>query len=92
MSYADINITVTDDVASADDGVTYSWLVWQGGSGAPAGKLRVSNDLAFFTDGSTNYIFNVAEGGTGGVTFTVTADVGSITVISTDYQWQVYPA
>jgi len=38
------------------------------------------------------YAFLVAEGGTGGVAFTVTGDVGSITVGSTDYQWQVYLA
>jgi len=88
--YADIDITVVDDVASADDGATFSWEVWEGGTGAPTGKMRVSNDRAFFTYDGTNYIFEVSEGGTGGVTFTVTDDVGSITVGATDYQWQVY--
>ena len=92
IDYADITITVTGDIATATDGVGYSWDVFEGGSGAPAGKLRVSGDIAYFTDAATNYAFLVAEGGTGGVAFTVTSDVGSITVGATDYQWQVYPA
>ena len=90
IDYADITITVVDDVASADDVATFSWDVWEGGPGAPDGKLRVTNDIAYFTYNGVDYAFTVAEGGTGGVTFTVTNDVGSITVGSTDYQWQVY--
>jgi len=92
IDYADITITVTGDIATATDTVDYSWDVWEGGSGSPAGKLRVVNNIAYFTDAATNYAFLVAEGGTGGVAFTVTGDVGSITVGSTDYQWQVYLA
>ena len=92
VDYADITITVTGDIASATDGVAYSWDVWQGGGGAPDGKMRVVHDVAYFTYSGTKYAFIVAEGGTGGVAFTVTADVGSITVGPTDYQWQVYLA
>lgn len=90
VDYADITITVSGDIASADDGVTYNWPVFVGGTGAPAGKLRVRNDIAYFTYSSVNYAFSVSEGGTGGVAFTVTSDVGSITVGSTDYRWDVY--
>jgi hypothetical protein len=92
IDYADISFTVASDIASAVDGVTYSWSVWEGGNGAPAGKMKVINGLAFFTYSSVNYLFLVSPGGTGGVAFTVTDDVASITVGTNDYQWPVYAA
>jgi hypothetical protein len=92
IDYADITITVVGDVASATDGVAYSWEVWEGGLGAPANKLGVSGDIAFFSHSGTDYQFLVSPGGSGGVSFTVTNDVGSITVGASDYQWPVYLA
>lgn len=90
VDYADMTITVTDDIAAADDGVTYLWPVYLGGPGAPAGKIGVSNDTAFFTYGGENFAFQVYEGGSGGAVFTVSGDVGGISIGTHDIQWQVY--
>lgn len=89
--YADATITVADDIATFDDGVTeWSWLVEEAGPGAPAGKIGLSGNHAVFTHDSNNYRFQVSFNGAGAATIEVTDDIATITIGATDIQWEVF--